>query len=255
MIGDSHAAHFGHAAFRPGAVKATYGTGSSLMMSTESVVASEHGLSSTVAFATAAQVLYALEGNIYATGATVEWFGDLLGLDDAAGGVAALADSVTGTDGVYLVPAFVGLGAPHWNDRARGLLTGLTRGTSSAHVARAAVESIAFQIHDVFRAMEADFGSELPALLADGGASRNDSLMQFQADVLDRPVLRSRSADLSALGAAYLAGLATGVWKSLEEIESLPRERDRFEPKMAATERDAMIDGWRNAVARAVMES
>ena len=255
MIGDSHAAHFGHAAFRPGAVKATYGTGSSLMMSTESVVASEHGLSSTVAFAVAGQVLYALEGNIYATGAAVQWFGDLMGLDDAAGGVAALADSVTGTDGVYLVPAFVGLGAPHWNDRARGLLTGLTRGTNSAHVARAAVESIAFQIHDVFRAMEADFGSDLPALLADGGASRNDSLMQFQADVLDRPVLRSRSADLSALGAAYLAGLATGVWKSLEEIELLPRGRDRFEPKMAATKRDAMIDGWRNAVARAVMES
>ncbi len=251
MIGDSHAAHFGHAAFRPGAVKATYGTGSSLMTTTEGVVASANGLSSTVAFALPGRVLYALEGNIYATGAAVQWLGDFLGLPDPAAGVADLAETVADNGGVYLVPAFVGLGAPHWNDRARGLLTGLTRGTTRAHAARAAVESIAFQIRDVFTAMQADVGEALPALLADGGASRNQALMQFQSDILDRPVLRSVSPDLSALGAAYLAGLTIGIWESLDEIEQLPRPRDRFEPSIKPSDRDALLGGWQAAVARA----
>jgi glycerol kinase len=253
LIGDSHAAYFGHAAFRTGTVKATYGTGSSLMSSTTEVIDSSHGLSSTVAFSRAGRITFALEGNIYATGAAVQWFGDFLGLDDSAASVANLAMTVVDNGGICLVPAFVGLGAPHWNDKARGLITGLTRGTTRAHVARAAVESIAFQIRDVFAAMESDSGSELPELLADGGASQNDALMQFQADILDRPVLRSASADLSALGAAYLAGLQTGIWKSLEEIEALPRSRDRFEPKMSASDRDSLLTGWQEAVARAVV--
>jgi len=255
MIGDSHAAHFGHTAFRPGAVKATYGTGSSLMTATEEVVASRNGLSSTVAFALPDRVLYALEGNIYATGAAVHWFGDFLGLNEPAAGVADLAQTVADNGGVYLVPAFVGLGAPYWNDRARGLLTGLTRGTTRAHVARAAVESVAFQIRDVFAAIEADVGSELPALLADGGASRNRALMQFQSDVLERPVLRSDSADLSALGAAYLAGWAIGMWRSLEEVAALPRTRERFEPRMKPAVREGLLAGWRAAVARAVTDT
>ena len=252
LIGDSHAAHFGHAAFRPGAVKATYGTGSSLMSSTAAIVASRHGLSSTVAFTLPDRVMYAIEGNIYATGAAVQWFGDFLGLADPAGGVAALAQAAPDNGGVYLVPAFAGLGAPHWSDRARGLICGLTRGVTRQHVARAAVESIAFQINDVFTAMEADIGETLPALLADGGASRNDALMEFQAGVLDRPVMRSTSPDLSALGAAYLAGLTIDFWRSLDEIEALPRPRDRFEPRLDPARRAELLDGWRRAVARAL---
>jgi glycerol kinase len=248
LVGDSHGAHFGHAGFRPGAVKSTYGTGSSLMMSTDGVVLSSHGLSSTVAFARGDEVTYALEGNIYSTGATVQWLGDLFGIGSAE--VAALAAGAEDSGGVCLVPAFAGLGAPYWNSRARGVLTGLTRGVTKAHLARAAVESIAFQIHDVSAAMEADSGERLPRLLADGGASRNDHLMQLQADLLDREVQRSASADLSALGAAYLAGLTVGMWSSLDEIEALPRPRDRFEPRMEAGRREQMLTEWRAAVER-----
>jgi glycerol kinase len=253
LIGDSHAAYVGHAVFRTGAVKATYGTGSSLMSPTAEVVDSSHGLSSTVAFSRAGRLTFALEGNIYATGATIQWLGDLLDLDDPAASVARLAMTVPDNGGVCLVPAFVGLGAPHWDDQARGLITGLTRGTTRAHVARAAIESIAFQVRDVFAAMESDSGAELPALLADGGASRNDTLMQFQADLLGRPVLRSASADLSALGTAYLGGLQVGIWKSLEEIEALPRSRDRFEPGMSASDRDSLLATWQEAVARVMV--
>ena len=253
LIGDSHAAYVGHAAFRTGAVKATYGTGSSLMSPTTEVVDSSHGLSSTVAFSKAGRITFALEGNIYATGATVQWLGDLFCLEDPAARIASLASTVSDNGGVCLVPAFVGLGAPHWNDKARGLITGLTRGTTRAHLARAAVESIAFQIHDVFAAMESDSGSELLELMADGGASQNDALMQFQADILGRPVLRSVSADLSALGAAYLAGLQAGVWKSFDEIEALPRFRNRFESKMSASDRDSLLARWQEAVARTLV--
>ncbi|MCX6632777.1 MAG: FGGY-family carbohydrate kinase, partial [Candidatus Solibacter sp.] len=154
--------------------------------------------------------------------------------------------------GVYLVPAFVGLGAPYWNDAARGLLAGLTRGATAAHAARASLEAIAYQVRDVFEAMDRDLGRPLPALLADGGASRNDRLMQFQADILARPVVRSASPDLSATGAAWLAGLAVGVWRSLEELAALPRPEQRFEPRMPESERTRLYDGWLRAVARAV---
>jgi glycerol kinase len=252
LIGDSHAAYFGHASFAPGAIKATYGTGSSLMMSTTGFVHSRRGLSSTIAFAVPGAVFYALEGNISVTGAAVRWLGEFLQLTDGAAGVARLAESESDNGGVYLVPSFVGLGAPHWNDRARGLLTGMTLGTGQPQVARATLESIAFQIHDVYRAMEEDTALELPELRADGGASRNDQLMQFQADILGRPVLRARSLDLSALGAAFLAGLSVGAWSSLKEIEELPRALDRFEPRMTAAERSKQVDGWKRAVARAV---
>ncbi len=252
MIGDSHAALFGHAGFQKGSIKATYGTGSSLMMPVDQPILSEHGLSTTVAWA-ADTVAYALEGNISVTGAAVEWLGQLLGLPDAAAGVAALAAQAADADGVYLVPAFVGLGAPHWRSEARGLLTGLTRGSGPTQVARATVESIAYQVRDVFAAMQADAGAELKFLLADGGASRNDQLMQFQADMLGRPVVRSASADISALGAVYLAGLAIGLWTSVDEIMALPRAHDRFEPRMSAERRAALLDGWRQAVARATV--
>jgi glycerol kinase len=251
MVGDSHAALFGHAIFAPGAVKATYGTGSSLMCITEKPVLSAHGIATTIAWSAAGQTRYALEGNIAATGAAVDWLGEFLGLEACAEDVAWLAASVEDSAGVYLVPAFAGLGAPRWNDRARGLLTGLTRGTTAAHAARAAIESIAYQVRDVFDAIQRDTGVELPLLLADGGATKNAMLMQFQADILGRPVAASAAPEVSARGAAWLAGLAVGMWKSLEELRALPREERRFEPAMPEARREALYAGWREAVARA----
>jgi len=252
MIGDSHAALFGQAGFVPGTVKATYGTGSSLMTPTPAPVLSQHGLSTTVAWALdREQVTYALEGNIPVTGAAVQWLGEFLGYADPAAGVAELAARVDNADGLYLVPAFVGLGAPYWNDAARGLISGLTRGSTAAHLARATVDAIAYQVRDVFDVMQAEAGRELEVLLADGGASRNDMLMQFQADIIGRPVLRSTSAEASPLGAAYLAGLAAGIWRTLDEISQLPRPRERFEPRMSAHDREALYAGWQTAIARA----
>lgn len=249
-IGDSHAALFGHAAFAPGHVKATYGTGSSLMTPLAAPVASRHGLSSTVAWAIGNTTTYALEGNITVTGGAVDWLGRLLGLADPANAVAGLATTVTDPEGVYLVPALAGLGAPYWDADARGLLCGVTRGTAAAHVARATIDAIAYQVRDVFEAMREDGAAPL-ALLADGGASRNDDLMQFQADILGCPVVRSDSADLSAQGAAWLAGLAVGLWRSVDALAALPRPVSRFEPRMPDAERDRRYDGWKHAVDRA----
>lgn len=265
MIGDSHGALFGHAGFQPGAIKATYGTGSSLMTPTPTPVISQRGLSTTVAWAyasstarllerQAAQATYALEGNIYVTGAAVEWYGQLLGMMQPAQEIEALAASTADAGGVYLVPAFVGLGAPHWQSNARGLITGLTRGSTPAHLARATLEAIAYQVRDVFDVMQSEAGSPLQVLLADGGASQNDLLMQFQADLIGCPVLRSSSTDVSALGAAYLAGLAVGVWTSEAEIAALPRSQERFEPRMGEAQRAALYSGWQAAVARAVFD-
>ena len=249
LIGDSHAALYGQAGFEPGTVKATYGTGSSLMTLTTEPFISEQGLSTTIAWARDVPT-YALEGNISVTGAAVQWLGEFLSLPDPVYDVAQLAASTTDTAGIYLVPAFVGLGAPYWNDAARGLLTGLTRGTTAAQVARATIESIAYQIRDVFAVMDAAVPAGLSALLADGGGSSNDALMQFQADILGRPVLRCTSPDVSALGAAYLAGLAVGLWQSEHEIAALHRDRDRFEPRLSSFERERLYAGWRQAVAR-----
>jgi glycerol kinase len=249
LIGDSHAALFGHAGFQPGTIKATYGTGSSLMTPMPTPVISQRGLSTTIAWAQPQKTTYALEGNIYVTGAAVQWLGQLLGLNDSDQ-IETLAADVTDTGGVYLVPAFVGLGAPHWNEAARGLITGLTRGSSPAHLARATLDSIAYQIRDVFDVMRAEAGAELQVLLADGGASRNNLLMQFQADILGCPVLRSSSADVSALGAAYLAGLAVDLWRSETEIAALPRPHDRFDPAMPTSAREALYGGWKEAIAR-----
>ncbi|MCB0186002.1 MAG: glycerol kinase GlpK, partial [Caldilineaceae bacterium] len=255
LIGDSHGALYGHAGFQPGAIKATYGTGSSLMTPTATPVFSENGLSTTVAWSYPRATTFALEGNIYATGAAVEWYGQLLGLQNPAAEIEALATTVESNDGVYLVPAFVGLGAPHWQSDARGTITGLTRGSGPAHLARATLESIAYQIRDVFDVMQAEAGTPLQVLLADGGASQNNTLMQFQADILDCPVQRSSSADVSALGAAYLAGLAAGVWADEAAIAALPRPHDRFEPRMADSRRSSLYEGWQAAVARTVYKS
>jgi glycerol kinase len=253
MIGDSHAALFGQAGFVPGTVKATYGTGSSLMTPTSAPVLSQHGLSTTVAWALDRErVTYALEGNIPVTGAAVQWLGEFLGLAGSAA-VAQLAERAADSGGLYLVPALVGLGAPYWNDAARGLISGLTRGSSAAHLARATIEAIAYQVRDVFDVMQAEAGIDLNVLLADGGASRNGLLMQFQADIIGRPVLRSASAEASPLGAAYLAGLGVGIWRNLDEITQLPRPREPFEPRTPAAERSALYAGWQTAVARATM--
>lgn len=253
LIGDSHAALFGHAGFQPGAIKATYGTGSSLMTVTPMPVISQHGLSTTIAWATPGNVTYALEGNIYATGAAVQWLDQLLDLSGRQQNIETLAASVADTGGVYLVPAFVGLGAPHWNNRARGLVTGLTRGAGAAQLARATLESITYQVRDVFDVMQAEAGVNLTMLLADGGASQNNFLMQFQADMLACPVQRNLSTDVSALGAAYLAGLAVQMWADEAEIAALPRPHDRFEPN-EATDRDKLYAGWQAAVARTVFD-
>lgn len=256
MLGDSHAALFGQAGFRPGTVKATYGTGSSLMTPTPAPVLSRHGLSTTIAWALDRdQVTYALEGNISVTGAAVQWLGEFLGLAQPTEGVASLAEQVASSEGLYLVPAFVGLGAPYWKAAARGLISGLTRGSTAAHLARATIEAIAYQVRDVFEVMQAEAGLELKVLLADGGASRNNLLMQFQADILGCQLLRNESAAASSLGAGYLAGLAGGIWGSLDEIEQLPRPRKLFGPRMAEPERTALYSGWKNAVARATLNT
>jgi glycerol kinase len=256
LIGDSHAALFGQAGFVPGTVKATYGTGSSLMTPTPAPVWSRQGLSTTIAWALdREQVTYALEGNIAVTGAAVQWLGEFLGLACPTEEVVELATRVATSGGLYLVPAFVGLGAPYWNDAARGLISGLTRGSTAAHLARATLESIAYQVRDVFDAMHAESGANPRVLLADGGASQNPLLMQFQADILGVPLLRSTSADASALGAAYLAGLTVGLWRSLDEIERLPRPRERFEPRISARERAELYAGWHAAVARTTLSA
>jgi glycerol kinase len=253
MIGDSHAALFGQGGFQPGIVKATYGTGSSLMSPLSEPTFSRQGIVTTVAWGIDQEITYALEGNISVTGSAVEWYANLLGLDDPAK-AAALASQTDTTDGLYIVPAFVGLGAPYWNEKARGLVTGITRNTSAAHFARAVLESIGFQIRDVFDAMAHEASLDLKVLLADGGGSRSDLLMQIQADILGYPVLRNNAGEISALGAAYLAGLKLGFWKSTHELAALPRSLDRFEPRGFDAAREAAYAGWKNAVARTLYD-
>jgi glycerol kinase len=220
------------------------------MATTPVAIQSERGLSTTIAWARDRldHVTYALEGNIYATGAAVGWLADMLGCNSAEA-VERLASQVPDSAGVYFVPALVGLGAPHWNDAARGLISGIAGGTRAAHLARATLESVAFQIRDVLDALVRDIGIEPACLLADGGGSRNDLLMKIQADIAGLPVIRSASAELSALGAAWLAGLAIGQWSSEDEIKSLAATGDRFEPRLSAVERESRLAGWQQAVA------
>ena len=253
LIGDSHASLYALGGFRPGSIKATYGTGSSLMTTTSGPIISRNGLSTTIGWARD-EAVYALEGNIYATGAAVDWLGGLLGLDDPGPDIEELAGSVEGAGGVYFVPAFVGLGAPHWNESARGVISGLEFGVGAGEVARATLEAIAYQVRDVYDVMQIESGVHLETLLADGGASRNDLLVQFQADILGCPVLRSSSTEGSPLGAAFLAGLAIGLWADEATIESMIPPRDRFEPRMGPEQREAIYSGWKQAVARALFD-
>jgi glycerol kinase len=252
IAGDQQAATFGQACFAKGQGKNTYGTGAFMVMNTgHEPVPSTHKLLSTVAWQTADELTYALEGSVFIAGAVVQWLRDGLGMIKDSADIEALAASVESADGVILVPAFAGLGAPHWDQYARGSLVGITRGTTRAHIARAALEGIAFQVADVVRAMEADSGIHLTELRVDGGASVNNLLMQFQADILGVPVVRPTITETTALGAAYLAGLAVSYWPSQEVIATQWREDTRFEPQISDSERDRLITRWQEALERA----
>jgi glycerol kinase len=252
LAGDQHAALFGQACYQPGMVKNTYGTGSFLLMQTgQRPVASSSGLLTTIAWQQGtAQVQYALEGSIFNTGSAVQWLRDGLGIIGDASETEAMAESVPDTGGVFFVPAFTGLGAPYWDAEARGTITGLTRGTNRAHIVRATLESIAYQVRDVVEAMESDTGLRSPVLRADGGGSANAFLMQFQADQLGVPVEVPEVAETTALGAAYLAGLAVGFWENQETVSRQWQLSRRYEPRMDPQERDELYSGWKRAVER-----
>jgi len=252
IAGDQQAALFGQGCFEPGSAKNTYGTGCFFLQHTGAApVFSANGLLTTVASRIHGTQQFALEGSIFIAGAAVQWLRDGLGIIKTAADSEALAASVASSDGVYVVPAFTGLGAPHWDMYARGTICGLTRGTTAAHIARATLESIALQTLDVLELMERETGVRIHELRVDGGAVSNDLLMQIQADVLQRPVVRSAVAETTALGAAYLAGLAVGFWKDQAEIGAIWHSGGRFEPKISVSARDALVDGWHRAVERA----
>lgn len=253
IAGDQQAALFGQACFEPGAAKNTYGTGCFMLLNTGSTpVPSEKGLLTTIGWRIGAETTYALEGAVFVAGATVQWLRDGLKAIHASPDVEQLMAEVPDTDGVYLVPAFVGLGAPYWDPHARGIIAGLTRNTKMAHIARAAVDAMAYQTRDVLEVMQQESGLPLTTLKVDGGAAANALMLQFQADLLDVPVRRPIVAETTALGAAYLAGLAVGHWESLDDVRrnwALDRE---FRPLMAAADRERLYAGWKKAVERSL---
>lgn len=253
MAGDQQAATFGQACYAPGLAKNTYGTGCFMLMNTGTqAVTSKNNLLTTVAWKVGDDqpMIYALEGSVFIAGAAIQWLRDEMKLIANASESEAVAMSIPDSSGVYLVPAFVGLGAPYWDSYARGTIVGLTRGTGRAHIVRAALESIAYQTRDVVSAMQADSGLDLKTLRVDGGATSNDFLMQFQADILGVTVERPAVTETTALGAAYLAGLAIGYWSSQEEIAKQWAIGKTFEPKMPADQRDSLYHGWQRAVER-----
>ena len=251
IAGDQQAALFGQTCFAPGEAKNTYGTGCFLLMNTgETPCESRNGLITTVAAGLNGRAEYALEGSVFVGGAVIQWLRDELRFLTESRDAEYYAQKVADTGGVYLVPAFTGLGAPYWDMYARGCLIGLTRGTRREHIIRAAQESIAYQVADLVQAMERDTGVPLKALRADGGASRDGFLMQFQADILDRSVLRPVVRETTALGAAYLAGLAVGVWRDREELRGLWKRDAEFQPEMDPARRETLLQGWHRAVER-----
>lgn len=252
VAGDQQAALFGQACFAPGMAKNTYGTGCFLLMNTgEKVVTSKHGLLTTIAWGLNGKITYALEGSVFIAGAAIQWLRDELGLIEKASDTEVLANSVADSNGVYMVPAFVGLGAPYWDPNARGIIVGLTRGACKAHIVRATLESLAYQTSDVLSAMEEDSGINLHTLKVDGGACVNHFLMQFQSDLLKVQVDRPEVIETTALGAAYLAGLATGYWKSQEDIMTNWRISKSFTPHMEASTRQKLLIGWKKALSKA----
>ena len=253
IAGDQQAALFGQTCTSPGMSKNTYGTGCFMLLNTGTkLIRSQSNLLTTIAWKFEKQpVVYALEGSVFIAGAAVQWLRDGLGIISQAAETEPLARSVNDNGGVYFVPAFVGLGAPHWDQYARGSIFGVTRGSTRAHIARAALEAIAYQTSDVLGAMKADSGLELSELRVDGGAASNDFLMQFQADILDTPVVVPKNTETTAAGAAYLAGLAVEFWPSVAELSSLWQRAKTFEPDMNQSDRESLLEGWREAVDRA----
>jgi glycerol kinase len=251
VAGDQQAALAGQACFRAGLSKNTYGTGCFALLHTGGrAPVSRNQLLATRAASSSGRAQFAIEGSVFIAGAAIQWLRDRLGVISTAAESEALARSIPDNGGVYLVPAFVGLGAPHWDSDARGALTGITGAAGRAHLARAALESIAYQTRELVEAMEADAGEQLRELRVDGGAAANNFLMQFQADILGRPIVRPVDIETTALGAAYLAGLACGFWRSVEEIESFWRAERRFEPEMESGARERLFGEWKTAVAR-----
>lgn len=251
VAGDQQAALFGQCCFEKGEGKNTYGTGCFLLMNTgEKAVASKNGLLTTIAIGLQGRVQYALEGSVFVAGAAIKWLRDELKLIDSAEESYELAVSVEDSNGVYVVPAFTGLGAPYWDAYARGAVFGLSRGSNRAHFVRATLESLAYQTMDVLRAMEEDSGIDLKSLRVDGGASANDFLLQFQADILGAEIIRPKVIETTALGAAYLAGLAAGYYKNIEEIQENWQLRDTFTPHFREEKRKKLTEGWQNAVSR-----
>jgi glycerol kinase len=249
IAGDQQAALFGQMCIEPGMVKNTYGTGCFMMMNIGSKpIESKSRLLTTIAWKTGNETIYALEGSIFIAGAVVQWLRDGLGIISKSEDVEKLAAKVKDSEGVYFVPAFAGLGAPHWNQHARGTLVGITRGSTSAHIARAALDSIAYQTLDVLQAMEKDSGIEIKELRVDGGATVNNNLMQFQSDLLQASVIRPKITETTALGAAYLAGLAVKYWNSMDDIKKQWQIDKTFVPVMPAEETESLIKGWHRAV-------
>lgn len=249
IAGDQQAALFGQLCTQPGMVKNTYGTGCFMLMNTgEKMIVSRNNLLTTVAWKIGGVTHYALEGSVFIAGAVVQWLRDGLGLIKTSADVETLAKKVETTDGVFVVPAFAGLGAPYWNQHARGTVTGLTRGSNASHIARAAVESIAYQTMDVLNAMEADSNICIKELRVDGGATQNNLLMQFQSDVLNTKVVRPTITETTALGAAYLAGLAVGYWGSIDELQQQWQIERVFSPEITIEKRNELTKGWKTAV-------
>lgn len=253
IAGDQQSALFGQLCTQPGMVKNTYGTGCFMLMNTgEKLIHSHNNLLTTVAWKINGKTEYALEGSVFIAGAVVQWLRDGLGIIRSSSEVEELVAKVKDTEGVYVVPAFAGLGAPYWNQHTRGTMVGLTRGTTAAHIAKASLDSIAYQTTDVLKAMEADSGIEIKELRVDGGATVNNELMQFQSDVLNTAVVRPKVTETTALGAAYLAGLATGYWNNIDELQQQWQIDRKFESKMDDNKRNSLYEGWLKAVKAAM---
>ena len=253
IAGDQQAALFGQMCTQPGMIKNTYGTGCFMLMNTgEQPVLSKNNLLTTIAWQINNKTFYALEGSVFIAGAVVQWLRDGLHIIQNSADVEKLASEAATNEGVYFVPAFAGLGAPYWNQHARGMMVGITRGTTSAHIARAALESIAYQTMDVINAMQADASIEVKELRVDGGATANNFLMQFQSDILNTKVIRPKITETTALGAAYLAGLAVGYWKNMDEISNQWQIEETFEPQMQSSQKNNLIKEWKRAIKAAV---
>ncbi|MBQ7779761.1 MAG: glycerol kinase GlpK [Clostridia bacterium] len=254
VAGDQQASLFGQCCFKRGDAKNTYGTGCFLLMNTgDDAVLSERGLLTTVAWQMGDKLTYALEGSVFIAGAAIQWLRDGIGILASSSDSEKMALDIPNTDGVYFVPAFTGLGAPHWDPECRGLICGLSRGTDRRHIVRAALEAMAYQTDDVLTLMESESGTVIPALRVDGGASANGFLCSFQSDISDKPVIRPQNTETTSLGAAFLAGLGCGLYSSVEEISSLNVNSTVFEPKMSETDRVEYICGWKNAVKKTTL--